>query len=163
MAVRKRIGRHVYVQQTGRGYWPRENKICYTDHNLNKVVCYDAGGGGRRKVKALKLRKNNGKWTVNKKAAKRLAPLKLLKNKGNWHVVGSTPAAHKKKKKRKQRTPTLQTNFNTPNNQWGISDDSTQGTKSSKKRFSNFMNSLGLVPKGTPFNSSARKLLFKRR
>ena len=85
-----RIGKRV---QTGRGFWAKANKICFTGPAPDKKLqCFDATGyetGGARR--AVKLRKARGNWGVVGKTPKRVKPLTLTRSgaAGRWGVAGT--------------------------------------------------------------------------
>ena len=89
MAARQRIGRH--VQQTGRGFWRKENKIWFLNPK-KKLQSYDADAGGGRRVKPLKLKKTGGQWAVSGKAKKKKAPYMQTKfgQNSRWGIRGGS-------------------------------------------------------------------------
>lgn len=162
-----RIGRRV---QTGRGFWAKANKICYTGPAPDRnVLCFDAtgyetAGGGVRKargkrpkrVKPLKLtRSGAGRWGVSTPRSPRTPRSPLSSSAGTPGSMTPPPDPTPPRK------PYMQTSFK--DNDWGI-----QGTPPSAHRWGTFWKNIGMTPVGnpqrpTPLSTIKKKKQRKRR
>lgn len=97
-----RIARRV---QTGRGFWAKANKICFTPPD-KKVQCFDATGYETGARRAVKLRKARGNWGVVGKTPKRVKPLTLTRSgAGRWGVSRTPrPTLHNQEEAEEKKT-----------------------------------------------------------